>query len=331
VAPDWNLERLAEALRQCADPRLSITLISTGNRIALKIASLTQDDRFSIEGWPEGWQTSPRTGFVAAGGELKVAIAGTPLDARTIALGSSLADIALCFNEADGPWQRAGLRAQLLQAGGAEILDVSHRTGLPLTFAGSMQGTASGQIDLHYNVRDHLGLAPAADQVVPGLANFFGLNDLLVADPATAFDSKAAIGVFTTTAVSGTAAALALNPGVSEDPSRLGCTATIRQISDLLCNSLNIAAAGDLEKGSYCLAHYADAIVAGVHRAARNNKALLIYHRTLLDQMVRLKRDKIDVNDQLQALMALQQTYHSSTEVAAGLARLANQLRLPTH
>jgi hypothetical protein len=29
--------------------------------------------------------------------------------------------------------------------------------------------------------------------------------------------------------------------------------------------------------------------------------------------------------------MALQQTYHSSTEVAAGLSRLAHQLRLPTH
>jgi hypothetical protein len=331
VTPDWSLEQLVERLADTTDPRITANLVSAGNQFALRIATLAQDDRFQIEGWAEGWQTSPRTGFQAAGGPLAISLAGSPLPPCPIEPGSRFAAIAERLNGEQTPWSLAGLRAQVLRAGGSEILDIGHRGGLPLAFDGPAAGTGPGQLDLRYNLRDLLGLTPANTQVVAGFANFFGLNDLFVADPGDAFEAKAPIGVFVTSATPGTARALALNPALSTDPSRLGTAATIRQISDLLCNPLNIAAAGDLPKGSWRLAQYAEAIVNQVHLSALSNRAQLTYHRALLDQLARQKSSEIDVNDRLSTLMTLQQTYHDSTEVVSSLARFSEQLRTSVH
>jgi hypothetical protein len=331
VMPDWSLDKLVDRLANASDPRLTAALVSAGNQFALRVAALAQEDRFEIDGWPEGWQTSPRFGFLAAGGELGISLAGAALPRCAVAPGSDFAAIAEQLNGDSSAWAQAGLRAQVLRAGTAEVLDVGHRGGLPLSFDGSAVGTAPGQLDFRYNLRDMLGLAPPSSQVVPGLANFFGLNDLFVADPANSFESKAAIGVFVTSATPGTAQALALNPGLREDPSLLGTAATIRQISDLLCNPLNIAAAGDLPKGSWRLTHYAEAIINQVHQSALGNRTQLTYHRALLDQLGREKSSEIDVNDRLGLLMTLQQTYHDSTQVVSSLSRLTEQLRAPVH
>ena len=327
--PDWSLEKLAERLQSASDPRLSAAVVKSGNQFALEVAMVAPDDRFVIEGLPQGWQTSPRFGFAASGGELTLALQGNALGGMTIAAGSGLARIAEQIGA--GPWAQAGIKAQLLRAGNAEILDVAHAGGLPLSFGGSAFGSAPGQIDLRYNLRDHLGLAAPAEQVVPGFANFFGLNDLFVAEPFSAFDSKAAIGVFATTAEPGTAAALALNPGLAADPAKLGAASTIRQISDLLCNALNIAEAGDLPRGSYSPAQYADAIVRKVDSEARNNQLQLTYHRALLDRLGEEKNADIDVNRRLGTLMTLQQTYHDATQLVAGLSRLNEQLNAAVH
>jgi hypothetical protein len=330
VTPDWSLEQLVERLANTTDPRITANLVSAGNQFALRIATLAQDDRFLIEGWAEGWQTSPRSGFQAAGGPLAVSLAGTALPPCPIDPGSPFSAIADQINRDQTPWSGAGLRAQVLRAGTAEVLDIGHRGGLPLAFDGPTVGTGPGQLDLRYNLRDQLGLNPTTTQIVAGFANFFGLNDLFIAED-DAFDPKAPIGVFVTSAAPGTAQALALNPGLRADPSRLGTASTIRQISDLLCNPLNIAAAGDLAKGSWRLAQYAEAIVNQVHLSAQNNRAQITYHRTLLDQLTRQKASDIDVNDRLSTLMALQQTYHDATEVMSGLARFSEQLRMNVH
>lgn len=327
VTPDWTLDQLIERLANTTDPRITAALINAGNQSALRIATLTQDDRFLIEGLPEGWQTSPRFDFLAAGGDLGIGVDGAALPRCPIAPGSTFTAIAEQLNGEQSPWAQAGLRAQVLRAGKAEVLDVGHRGGLPLSFDGSAVGAAAGQLDFRYNLRDQLGLCPSSSEVVAGLANFFGLNDLFVADPHDAFEAKAAIGVFVTSATPGTAQALALNPALGADPSKIGTAATIRQISDLLCNPLNIAAAGDLPKGSWRLAHYADAIVNQVDQSAVNNRAQLTYHRALLDQLGREKSAEIDVNDRLGLLMTLQQTYHDSTQVVSSLGRLTEQLK----
>lgn len=331
VTPDWTLDQLVERLSNASDPRITATLINAGNQAALRIATLTQDQRFLIEGWAEGWQTSPRFGFQAGGGELGIHLAGTSLPRCAIAPGSNFTAIAEQLNGEQTPWAQAGLRAQVLRAGNAEMLDVGHRGGLPLAFDGPAAGPAPGQLDFRYNLRDQLGLCPASQEVVPGFANFFGLNDLFVADPFDAFEAKAAIGVFVTSAKPGTANALSLSPGLRADPARLGNAATIRQISDLLCNPLNIAAAGDLAKGSWRLAQYAEAIVNQVHMAANGNRMQLTYHKALLDQLGREKSSEIDVNDRLNLLMTLQQTYQDSTQVVSSLARLNEQLKAPVH
>jgi flagellar hook-associated protein FlgK len=323
---DWTLDRLVERLQNASDPRLTAQLVASGNQFTVKIGTSQPEDRFFIEGWPEGWQTTPRFNFAASGGELAIAAAGRPLGGVTISAGSGFAQIAAQIAEPAGLLARAGLRAQLLRAGTAEILDIGHRLGLPLAFHGSAVGAGSGQLDLRYNVRDQLGLAGPATQTVPGLANFFGLNDLFVAQPGDGFDGKAAVGVFATTAAAGTASALALAPGLLEDPAQLGATSTIRQISDLLNNSLNFAEAGDLPRGSYRPAQYADAIIGKVQSAAANNRVQLSYHRALLDQLGREMVGQIDVNGRLQALMTLQQTYHDATQLVAGLARLRERL-----
>jgi len=330
VTPDWSLEQLVERLANTTDPRITANLVSAGNQFALRIATLAQDDRFQIEGWAEGWQTSPRIGFLATGGPLAISLAGSALPPCPIDPGSPFTAIADKLNGEQAPWAGAGLRAQVLRAGTAEILDIGHRGGLPLAFDGPAAGTGPGQLDLRYNLRDQLGLNPTNTQIVAGFANFFGLNDLFIAED-DAFDPKAPIGVFVTSAAPGTARALSLNPGLRADPSRLGTASTIRQISDLLCNPLNIAAAGDLAKGSWRLAQYAEAIVNQVHMSALNNRAQITYHRTLLDQLARQKASDIDVNDRLSTLMALQQTYHDATEVMSGLARFSEQLRTSVH
>jgi hypothetical protein len=327
--PDWSLDKLTERLQGASDPRLSAGIVKCGNQFALKIAMVAADDRFVIEGLPQGWQTSPRFNFAAAGGDLTLSLAGTALGGVAIAAGNGLAQIVERIG--DSAWTQAGITAQLLRAGNAEILDIAHAGGLPLAFGGSALGAAPGQLDLRYNLRDHLGLSAPPDQVVPGFANYFGLNDLFVADPFSAFDSKAAIGVFATTAQPGTAAALALNPGLASDPAGLGAAVTIRQISDLLCNALNVAEAGDLPRGSYLPAQYADAIVRQVDNAARNNQVQLTFHRALLDRLGDEKNAEIDVNRRLGTLMALQQTYHDATQIVAGLSRLNEQLKLPVH
>jgi len=331
VTPDWSLEQLVERLANATDPRITASLVAAGNQFALRIGTLAQDDRFLIEGWAEGWQTSPRTGFLATGGPLGISLAGTPLPPCPIDPGTPFAAIAERINGDQTPWAMAGLRAQVLRAGGAEVLDIGHRGGLPLAFDGPAAGAGPGQLDLRYNLRDMLGLNPISTQVVPGFANFFGLNDLFIADPTDAFESKAPIGVFVTSATPGTARALALNPAMGADPSRLGTAATIRQISDLLCNPLNVAAAGDLPKGSWRLAQYAEAIVNQVHMASLNNRAQITYHQALLDQLSRQKTAEIDVTDRLSTLMTLQQTYQDSTEVVSGLARFSEQLRASVH
>src|SRR5579859_5904186 len=331
VTPDWSLEQLVERLANTTDPRITASLVTAGNQFALRIATLAQDDRFQIEGWAEGWQTSPRTGFLAAGGPLAISLAGSALPPCPIDPGSPFAAIADRINGEQTPWAGAGLRAQVLRAGSAEVLDIGHRGGLPLAFDGPAAGTGPGQLDLRYNLRDLLGLNPISTQVVPGFANFFGLNDLFVADPGDAFEAKAPIGVFVTSATPGTAQALALNPSMSADPSKLGTMATIRQISDLLCNPLNIAAAGDIPKGSWRLAQYAEAIVNQVHMSALTNRAQITYHEALLDQLARQRMAEIDVTDRLATLMTLQQTYQDSTEVVSGLARFSEQLRASVH
>ena len=326
VTPDWSLEQLVERLANTTDPRITAALVAAGNQFALRIGTLAQDDRFLIEGWAEGWQTSPRAGFQSIGGPLGVALAGTPLPPCLIEPGSPFAAIAERINDEQTPWSQAGLRAQVLRAGSTEVLDIGHHGGLPLAFDGPAAGTGPGQLDLRYNLRDMLGLNPISTQVVPGFANFFGLNDMFIAEE-DAFEAKAAIGVFVTSATPGTAQALALNPSLGADPSRLGTASTIRQISDLLCNPLSIAAAGDLPKGSWRLANYAEAIVNQVHMASLNNRAQIIYHQALLDQLSRQKTAEIDVNDRLSTLMALQQTYQDSNEVVTSRARFSEQLR----
>ena len=65
--------------------------------------------------------------------------------------------------------------------------------------------------------------------------------------------------------------------------------------------------------------------------AANGNRMQLTYHKALLDQLGREKSSEIDVNDRLNLLMTLQQTYQDSTQVVSSLARLNEQLKAPVH
>lgn len=331
LQPDWTLDRLVERLQNASDPRLTAAMIRCGNQFAVKLSTVSPEDCFLIDGLPQGWQTTPRFNFAAQGGDLTIAAGGRALGRMTVATGANFAQLVAQFTEPGNGLTEAGLRAQLLRAGTAEILDIGHRNGLPLSFEGSAIGPAPGQLDLHFNIRDQLGLTAPADHVVAGMANFLGLNDLFIAQPLDAFDGKIPIGVFTSTAVMGTASALALNPGLVENPLLLGHQATIRQISDLLSNSMNFAEAGGIPRGSYRVVQYAEAIMQRIHREAADNRTQLSYNRALLAQLDREKAGPIDVNHRLQALMTLQRTYHDATEIVTGLALLSEQLRTPSH
>ena len=232
-----------------------------------------------------------------------------------------------------GPFGSHGITAWVGVVGPDSYLAIADRGGQPLSVAGTAVGNGPGQLDLRRSPRDTLGLCPSADQVTSGFANFFGLNDIFVADPTDAFDSKAPTGIFTSTATAGTARALVLNPTVRDDPSRLGDTTMARQIADLLCGTVNVAAAGGMERANVSLAQYATKIVASVSANTKSARSRLTFQQTLLDGLTNQQAGmaNMDMNDTLTNLTTLQQAYHDLSQVISSMSLLVRSLGVSVH
>lgn len=333
VEPDWSLATLAARINDTAKSKdIRATVIAAGNQVILKIAP-SAGQQLRIEGAPESLQTRPLTAFHATGGTLSIALDGKTVGRLTLKAGDDLQAVADAINDPAAPFSAHGIKAWPEEMDDATFLNVASESGLPLSFEGQTTGQAAGALSLRLNVRDSLGLSPPPTQAVSGFANFLGLNDLFVADPPDAFDSKAPTGIFTSMAIPGTARALAFNPRMRDPSASLGDATLSGQMSEMLRGPVNLAAAGGLARGSHSLTHYAETIVATACVQGRTIRKDLIYQQTLLDGLA-LQHSRIsgmDMNDTVTTLTIYQQAFHDSSRVVSTMAQLFGSLGAPIH
>ncbi len=333
VEPGWSLATLAAHINEAAKSRnVHATVVAAGNQVVLKIAP-PLGQQLRMDGAPESFHTPPSSTFAAAGGALAIALDGRAIGRLTVKPGDDLQAISDAINDPAAPFSTHGIAASLGKVGEASFLEIASASGLPLGFDGPATGQAAGALALRLNVRDSLGLCAPATQAISGFANFLGLNDFFVADPPDAFDSKAPTGIFTSTAMPGTARTLALNPQMQDDPSKLDDTALSGRMTEMLRGPVNLAAAGGLARGSQSLTHYAETIIATAGAQARATRGQLVFQETLLEGLA-LQHSRIggmDMNDTVSTLTIYQQAFHDSSRIVSTMGQLFGSLGAPVH
>ncbi len=322
-----DLQSLATDInRQASDQGITAAVTAVGNQVALRI-SAPIGRQVSLAGAPESYQASAAADFSAAGGVLSITVGGNPAGRLTVKPGATLQNIAQAINDPAGPFAGTGVAASLAGEAGGATLEIAGPNGQPLGFGGTAVGTGPGQLQFGLNPRDALGFTASAGQVVLGFANVLGLNDIFVADPPDAFDSKAPTGLFTSTAAPGTAQALAVNPSLGNNPGQLDPT-TVQRVADLLSSPVTIAAAGGLARGSYGLGHYAETIANVAAAKVTDARNGLAYQRVLVDGLNNQKAGLggMEMNDHLANLNTYQQAYQDSAQVVSSMPQLLDRL-----
>jgi flagellar hook-associated protein 1 len=327
IDPSCDLNGLAAKINGAAGGTASASVVSHGTGYTLKIVG-ADGNKLSLDGLPYAYQTSSAANFSAAGGSLAIGLSGATVGRLAIKAGDDLQTIAEGINDAAGPFAACGIRAAVRSDGSASTLEVGAVDGQGVQLTGSAVGNGAGQLDLRLNPRDALALSPPASQVVSGLANFFGLNDVFAADPADAFDSKAAAGIFTSTASPGTAQSLKADASIADNPRAFADPGSAQQIADTLASPVNIAAAGGMPRGSYSFAQYAGRIAAAVAANATDARSQLGYQRVLVEGLKGQQAGlpSMTMDDRLTDLATYQQTYHNSTRVVSTIPQLLRSL-----
>ncbi|PKU25963.1 FlgK family flagellar hook-associated protein [Telmatospirillum siberiense] len=334
LRPDWTLATLTSQINGAAKKKdIKATVIHAGNQVALKIAA-PMGQKMRMDGAPDSFRSSPAEAFSAAGGTLAVNLDGKAVGRLDVKAGSDLQTIAETINAPTEPFAACGIRASVEEIGDYSFLEIASDTGLPLAFQGEWKGQGGGDtLALQLNVRDSLGLNPPATQAIPGFTNFLGLNDVLAATPFDAFDGKAPTGVFTTTAIPGTAQSLSLSADILTDASILDDPAFITRIANLLRGQVNLGAAGNMPRGSHTLTNYAETIIATVKAQATVSRGQIDFQRTLLDGL-KLQHSRVggmNMNDTVSTLTAYQQAFHDSSRIVSTMAQLFGSLDAPVH
>ncbi len=234
----------------------------------------------------------------------------------------------------DPAWSLSTLATRIAAAGqgagiGASVVTVGNQVALKLSAAPGQ----SIAVPPSATAGDALDFAPPATQLVSGFANFLGLNDIFVADPAQAFDTKAPTGLFTTTATPGTARSLAINPDLQAEPSRLANPELLNRLADLLSGPVAVAAAGGLPRGNYNLAQYADNIATNATAAATAAGQQATYQQALVGSLTGRQASIGDVtmSGSLADLATYQQAYRDSAQVISTMAQLFGSLGVSVH
>jgi hypothetical protein len=322
--PAWSLSHLASVISSApAVFTITASVVAAGNRCVLKI-SPPMGHQIGLAGRAGAWQTSPQAGFLAAGGDLAIAIGHRPAGRLSVKAGADLNAIADAINAPQGPFVDLGIVAQAPAVEDRQYLEIAHRWGTPLRFEGSAVGRGAGRLDLALNVRDRLGLYPPCHQVISGFANFLGLSDVFLTGPE--FDPKAPTGIFTSTAAPGIAGGLSFNPRF-QDPSQPD-RALASAMTDLLCGTLNIAAAGGLPRSAMSLPQYAEAIVAQVAARRRDTGVRVTFQKTYVGGLSRQKTvlAGMDMNETVSTLATFQQAFQDASLVASTLKHFFGSL-----
>ena len=327
--PAWDVLTLAQRIGEAGIiDSLNASLSESNGRVALKLV-MPAPACVTLRGADNGFCSQPVLNgvFTAQAGTLIVADADSREIGRIdIAEGMDLNAIADAVNDPSRPFAEAGIAAHIQEAGALSWLEISDRNGGALAFQGSAAGTEPGRLDFALNPRDALRLLPAPSRIVPGLANYLGLNDLFVAEPADAFDAKAPTGVFASTAIPGTAMALALNPAAEGSP--FEDAGAIAAAAEMLAAPFNIAAAGGLPRMAQRLDEYAATIIATIAAEAAAGKAQVIFRQSLLDGLSAQKNGLplIDIDDEIRTLGQYRQAHQDSARIVASMARLTEAL-----
>lgn len=327
--PAWDVLTLARRIGEAGIiDSLNAALSENNGHVALKLV-LPAPASITLDGADDGFCSQPvlNDAFAARAGTLVIAGAdGREIGRADIGEGMDLNAIAEAVNTTSRPLADAGITAHVRKAGALSWLEIAARAGGALLFQGSAAGTQSGQLDFALNPRDSLRLVPAPSRIVPGLANYLGLNDLFVAEPSDAFDAKAPTGVFASTAIPGTAMALALNPAADGSP--FDDAGTIAAAAEMLAAPLNIAAAGGLPRMAQRLDDYAATIIATIAAEAAASQGQIIFRKSLLDGLSAQKEalPLIDIDDEIRTLGQYRQAHEDSARVIASITRLIEGL-----
>jgi hypothetical protein len=311
---------------------IRVTVVPAGNQVVMKIAT-TVGQHVNIAGAPDSFHSRPLPNFAARGCTPTISLDGTPVGRLTIKDGDDLRTIADAINAPGAPFTARGISASVKTIAGVSYLELVSAAGLPLGFSEPATGRAVPGLAMRLNVRDSLGLCPPATQVFSGFANFLGLNDFFVADPIDAFDSKAPTGIFTSTAVPGTARAMVLNPKMQDRPTLLENEALAGQMTEILRGQVNVGAAGGLARGSHNLTHYAETIIATATAQGQATRGKMVFQQTLVDGLTQQhsRIDGMDMNDTVTTLTTYQRAFHDSSSVVSTITQLFGTLGAPVH
>ena len=321
IDPSWNATQLTQNIP--ASPGiagLTSGLAALGCRVAIRIMSASAI-RISHNCPPGASATLINADFRALGGALTFFQNKKRIGEIEIAEGAGSDAIVALIQDKGAAF---GVSARIRNDQQQFWLDVWSNDGHPLELKGSMTGTGRNRLNFCASAADLLALHPAAEQVITGFANFLGLNDLFIATPSSAFDSKAPTGVFTSTATPGTAGALSVNPAiVNKNGSHLDA-GTMRRAAQILSTPMNIAAAGDLPRRQQTLEQYATTIIAAADQQNQIAQRQLVYNQALFSGLnsQRSGLPHIDIDGEIRQLGGYRQAYRDSSRVLSTLGQL---------
>jgi flagellar hook-associated protein 1 FlgK len=180
--PAWNLNTIANNINAASGGKLSASVITVGNQVALTVADVA-GNQMSVNTTPYTQQST--VPFSATpGNTLTATVGGTTYTSNVETGADTLSTLAQQINDPLGPFAGSGLLATVDPTN--SYISIVSGTGQPVTYGGA---TAS-QLGLTVNPATALGLQASPDSTVSGFSSFLGLNDLLVTNqPLTTYQS----------------------------------------------------------------------------------------------------------------------------------------------
>ncbi len=193
--PAWNLNTIANNINSAANGKLNASVITKGNQVALQVVNVA-GNQMSVNTTPYTQQSTVAFGAVP-GNTLTATINGKTYTSNAESGSDTLASIAQQINSPLGPFAGSGLLATVDSTN--TYISLVSTSGQAVSFGGSM----ASQLGLALNPATALGLQASPDTTVSGLANFLGLNDILVTNqPQTTYQSATLTTSFRTSQAS---------------------------------------------------------------------------------------------------------------------------------
>jgi flagellar hook-associated protein 1 FlgK len=275
--------------------------------------------------------------FSSKGGTITIINQPVTLGTVTLAGGLTLAQVADAIN-ANSTLATAGVRAIVATDGTNEWLRVYDQQGKALAMAGSMVGTAAGEIS--FGVNQVANAAVVGDGSGARLQITHGTDsDMQVTGTMTGMLN---IGPAST----GTAGSLQVRSDIQANPSLISRgmvqydptsnqffvaaadNSSVEAMANFMNSSITMPSAGGLGQGQYTLEQYGAAIISTNSTNASNNNTQLTYQQTLVNNLTSQKGavSGVNLDEELSNLIVYQQSYAASAKVIATMQQLLDVL-----